>query len=355
MAYLTRPEGLLLLFAVMVCLAILAVQSRFGWTRRRLVLSACTTIACTLVIAAPYMAVIGGLSNKTTGKWVLQGSSSARLDTQPSHDDDSEEANVDLIGGPLLAMAPLAVWTAEWTEGTPGASAGWAFKALLSEVGVGFHYIFWLPALVSLGWHRRRLVGDPGCWPLLLVVALHLALLFRVATVAGYVSERHSLLTVACGSFGAVAVLRDLPAWLATRLGVQTRWFRPSLAANLLLAASVALGLPSDLKTLHHKRAGHRAVGEWLAAQLGPYDYVVDPFCWAEFYSGRSFLLDHVPAPPPGVAPRFFAVVETSTPHSRLPLWAKAKEIQAQGCRVYHWPPHLPPEKASLFVYLFHY
>jgi hypothetical protein len=78
---------------------------------------------------------------------------------------------------------------------------------------------------------------------------------------------------------------------------------------------------------------------------------VIDPFCWAEFYSGRS--LYHVPEDPPG-ATAIYAIVEDSKdkPHSRLPRYDAALNVAGDGWSevVFSWPQDPAAGKAKVLV-----
>ena len=94
-------------------------------------------------------------------------------------------------------------------------------KAVGHEVIKGGNYATALAAPVGLWWFPRRLRATPGAWVVLLLCGMLALVLWRVAVVVGYVSDRHTLLLILCGTFWAVAALRKLPiltAALARRL-----------------------------------------------------------------------------------------------------------------------------------------
>src|SRR5205823_2699803 len=138
-----------------------------------------------------------------------------------------------------------------------------------------------------------------------------------MATLSGYLSERHVVMFILIGSFPAAAAL----LWLGGRL-------RPSAAFATscgLLGILLLVELPVLAKPLHGNRAGHKAAGRWLASVITSDDTIVDPFNWAEFYA-------HPPLPPP-VPPHpknWYVVLENSdNQHSRLPALADAKKTAA--------------------------
>jgi hypothetical protein len=171
------------------------------------------------------------------------------------------------------------------------------------------------------------------------LVAMHGLLLCRMASLSGYLSERHTLLLIVAGSLPAGAAL----LWL------RSRW-RPTQGFAMAcgtLAVLIAVQLPSLAKPLHGNRSGHKAAGQWLAQHANPEDAIIDPFCWAQYYARPPLA-----SPEPQSPKRFFVILEnTGNPHSRLPVLRDAKVAAAAGEVVYHWPEHKPRESAKILVY----
>ncbi len=158
-----------------------------------------------------------------------------------------------------------------------------------------FFFVFWVPALAALVWFRDRFRVVPGAWMLLLLCLVIGGLLYRVAAVMGYLSDRHTILILLCGVVWATAALDGAARRLAAMLvrhkpGLAGRWWTapPVWAAGLLLAAVVG-PLALTLQPLHGDRVGFREAGRWLAGQARPDEGVFDPFGWAGYYAGRYF------------------------------------------------------------------
>src|SRR5262249_10248837 len=147
-----------------------------------------------------------------------------------------------------------------------------------------------------------------------------------------------------CGSIWAAAALvrigDRLPAladWLCRR-PISARWRTIVTLAWLLLA--VGWGLPSALRPLHVNRLGHRLAGEWLAVHAQPTDPIVDPFCWAYFYAGRTFPEGELPtiqSSPQSVS--YVVVTESKNIHQRLSALPGAKALAQHGSEVFRWRP----------------
>src|SRR5262249_19647047 len=153
--------------------------SRRPWGR--VASGAAALVLAALAVSSPYIAVIQNFTNKTTGLEILE-SAGLKQPEAPAH--------------PVLAAFPLAVYRHDSKELGFWQHHAWCLKSVGWEVIKGYHYVAWFPALVGLVWYRRRLWEVPGAWVLVMLMVLDLTVLWRVAFVAGYVADRHSLLTV---------------------------------------------------------------------------------------------------------------------------------------------------------------
>lgn len=290
LAYLTRPEGVLV--PLCTVLALLGLRSWGWWQASWAKTGACLAslgVAALLVIA-PYCCTIGRLSPKRTFRDMVHQSATTR--PSPGR-------------GMLLAS--------RFQPGVNGASdyeVDWGF--VIREVGrellKGFHYVVWLPAFIGVWLLARRVKRVPHDAPLVLVLMLFVAnlfVLFWLGYRAHYVSERHTMLIVLIGCWTAMLALQAGAAWLSARW---PRWQGRTLQLQgFAVALLVGFGLIQSLRGLHEHRLGHRLAGEWLAPQLRPGDQLVDPYGWVSFYAGRRS-----PPPPAGTpaSGRLFLVLE---------------------------------------------
>jgi hypothetical protein len=327
-AYLTRPEGLEL--AVAATIALLALQftvKRQSWSRAGAQLAG---LACgVLASVGPYVAITGHLSNKNTAK-VLVGDA----DADPARMLPYGQANPP----PAAVRTLLAVWMQE-SHTWHGPRWLWALKALSQETAQGFQYVgLGLAVLGLFVWRWRR--GSLGGAILLAgLVAMHALLLCRMASLSGYLSERHVLMLILAGCIPAGAAL----LWLGDRLRPAAGFYTACTILGVLLLCE----LPVLWKPLHGNRAGHKAAGRFLAATATLDDSIVDPFAWAEFYARPAL------PPPESSNPRnYYVVLENNdNQHSRLPILADAKLTAQLGTVVYHWPENKTCESASVLVY----
>lgn len=366
LAYLARPEGALLI--VVTGAVLLGMQCLPAWRKpwRRTLAGLASLTVCALAVALPYMATIGGLTNKTSSQWLWQ-SLRGRIAADDADLPTPSTTDADILPAAVRSPVPLAsiwsAWVPRWSIGNHTGQLGWSVKQFVKEVGKGFHYAVWLPALLGLWWFRARIRDVPGVWLMLLVCLLQSLFLLRLAVVAGYLSERHSAIFVLCGVPWAVAGMRAMPrkmSMLGGRLSLP-RWIvcwggRRRLVEMLFLIALTIYGLPSTLKTLHPTRAGFREAGLWLAENGDSSAAVLDPFCWTHYYAGRVFQ-DKV-WPPIRYENQPFSSgyvvldnIYSSEHHSHLPLLPRAKQLAKTGRLVYHWPTQRPVWEGRVFVY----
>jgi hypothetical protein len=331
LTYLVRPEGLILAVGVSITVGAMVVAR--AWPAR-LALARLTGFAVGVLIpATPYMALIGGLTNKPTASEMMK-----QL--------NGEQRAPTFKGQQINAVRSDTLF-ASWYSNPDGGKPVWAMKAVGQEVSKSFHYLSAGLAVIGIYLFRRRITVDPGLGLVVTLIGLNLGVLLLLAWHNGYVSERHTMLVVALGTLVVAGSLEPLGRVWERVPGAQ--WFAGLPAAGLGLLVIAATCLPATFRPLHDNRAGHYFAGKYLGSVVTDDDAVFDPFCWAEYYSGRT--LTHIPPDPPEVKVSY-AVLETGpSPHSRLPRLEHAKQIAEQGTVVYYWPETGPVDKAKVLVY----
>lgn len=337
LAYLTRPEGAL---AVAAALVVLLGMQRFAalrWPRRRVIVGALALSLSTLAVAGPYVATIGRLTPKPTPN--AMGNLKVKHETGVSA--PAPQTRAAPAKPPLRAMI-LADWMTIDIYGDHETFVWRGLVAVLRMTSRAFQYVVWVPALAGLWWFRRRLLTCPGLCVVLVLCGMQLLVLWRMAAVVGYVSERHALVLLLGGSFWAAAMLTSWADWLSLRLPAG-RW-QPAAVVGMM-AVATCFALPSTLKPMHANRACHKAAGLWLASHAGPDDIIVDPYCWAHYYAGKVFLEGRPPSPDP--LPVHWVVLENSdNPHDRLRSLGHAEEIARLGALVERFVPSQKERKS---------
>ena len=265
LAYLVRPEGLVVAIAVACAAAWLALVKRDA-------IQAIVRVACVVLGAAlpagPYMATVGGVTLK------------------PALQDVMPEVGRAPAAGPLFAV--------NFNPETDGSRAAWVPKAILREGLKTAHYGIAVYGLIGLGLALASLRERPWLAVTLVLGALNFALLVALATHKTYLSERHTIPVVVLTTFYAGFCLMELPRRLAQLPSL--RFFDAQWWKWVGLAALTISCLAVVFKPLHEGRTGHRLIGDYLKRHATAQDVVIDPYTWAQFFSGRS--LDGVPPDP---------------------------------------------------------
>jgi hypothetical protein len=319
LAYLTRPEGLVLA-AITMLLAFLYARS---WRHPAVVLAA------VLVVAGPYMATIRGLTVKPSAGYLV----------------DPDKWKRDDPGRAMLGQAlPLAAWEIDWGKGNdPSRRWGWAAFTLVSVFDRAFFHGLWVFAFLGLWLSRKELRSDPALAVHPLLGLLMLALAYRVAQSNGYLSDRHLTLILLVGVFWVVVGMLAL----ATRLG------RSEL---LFVVLFLGVGLLAGYRTtrpLHAERLAFRQAGEWLAANSLPGDRLLDPYAHVYFYSGRVFVDEKDPEVPASDPVQAYVVLEhSSNKHPHLyHLVQHAETLAKQGEEVARIPLSRKRDPGYLAIY----
>ena len=297
-AYLVRPEGLLGALAAAAAVTALTLVGResVGRSAGRL---AAVALGVGLV-AGPYMAAVGGLTLKPGGQGVIE-----------------------LAAGPVAAPVPLLA--VSYNPLADGDKALWIPRGLFKEAFKAFHYGGLVYAGLGVGLAAVRVRAMPWLLPTLFLGAGNLMVLARLAWKAEYVSERHTLPVVLIGVMYAAYTMEAVPRLCRRLPGWAGRVFGWSRGRWVLLAALVGSCLPATIKPLHGDRLGHRLIGEYLKLHAGPEDVVIDPYTWAQYYSGRS-----VRGVPPDPAPARFrwAILEEGEGHPTLTRLKEAANVR---------------------------
>jgi hypothetical protein len=333
LTYLIRPEGLLVVLALGGVTAALGVGG--VWARSQALGCLAALGVGVGFVAVPYMMMIGGITNKPSGKGLIQ--------------DINGQPRKPIWMGDKAAVAGPAVF-AKWGDLNDASAVGrvaFAVGAVFAELSKASHYApVWFAAIGAFAL-RRRFRHDPATAFVGTFAACNAGLLVAFASRIGYVSERHALplAMIVCvfAAAGVGATVTFAKPWLPFVNPRRDRW--------LIALALLASALPVALKPMHESRTGFRHAGQFLAGVYREGDAIVDPFSWAEFYSGVA-VTRLVPEPPN--ASVHWLVLEgpgIKNPHKRLPKFVAATDIARSGKPVYHWPEDGPIEDAKVVVY----
>jgi hypothetical protein len=362
LAYLTRPEGALVVGVTGLVLAALQLFRRWRCRWWRFAACAASLAVVAVVAGSPIYLATGKLTIKTTaGNLGRETFGVEGMGGEPvGAAQDRRAPSVRVLGGGQPVFAALfAVWKGDPHSGPKHLGpVTWGLWAVGFEIHKGFHYAGWVSALLGLWWFRARLRDVPGTWVLLLLALAVVLLLWRVASRLGYVSDRHTLLVLLAGTYWSAAAVAAVGERLArllhgrapsvfVRLGPKPL---ARLAMLLLLAGLVASALPKSLEPLHTSRGGFRAAGLWLAEHARAADVVLDPYCWSNYYAGRIFQ-DGQPSAGPG-ATEYVVLDESGNRHPHLPEQKHAEALARQrGTEVYRLTGHRHKDTINIAIY----
>lgn len=331
LAYLTRPEGALVVLALGVTLVGMQLLPRRRTTWPRF-------LACgmSLSVAA---AVVGGIFVFTIGK----------LTSKPAPgiigDSILGAHEVGVAHGPLLAaFFPRS--------DDFGQRLYRSLRAMGIEFGQGFHYVAWIPAVLGLWWNRRRLREDAAFWALGAYCGFHAVILLLLAMVESYVSDRHMMPLVLCGTYFAVDGMRTL-AQASRRLYAGGKGTAPAWLTGAAVAVFLLVCMPKTMARMHSNRTGNHAAGLWLAQQRAVGDIVNDDHAYAHYYSGLVFEEGKESPLPQGATPKCF-VVFTRSKDAEVGGERRVKEdeVSKRAPLVYHWPESRTAEEARVVIYV---
>jgi hypothetical protein len=357
LAYLTRPEGLII--AAVTGLVLVGSQVVRRWRRPwgNLVGAGVALSLATVLVGSPYMVTVRGLTVKQSDIRVWD-----KL-RHLLHLAEVADRRVATLGTGLPLFA-------EWSDPNPDAHVPservvWGVQALANMLIRGFFWSSWLPALVAL-WVRRDLFWQvPGTWVIALLCCLIAASLYAVAVVVGYMSDRHLLLVILLGCYWAAAGVPILGAWAARIVGRLrpawhgSRWTDGAVWAAGLWVFLCAGPLFRTLETLHADRAGFREAGYWLAEHAQSGDVITDAYAWSNYYAGHVFTevapedgLPFTPAPAREPKVRYVVMEVSDNKHARLQTEDPEKLLAAGGRVEQKWPLSNRKDHAEVQVFV---
>jgi 4-amino-4-deoxy-L-arabinose transferase-like glycosyltransferase len=268
LAYLTRPEGLLLPAAMVATLLLVPLLRQTRLSPPRWAAAVGFLVLAPLAVIGPYAAVKGGLGTKPALARVLG--------TVPIAASDSVDRARPLDPNQTLAKTYLLA-----LKGAAGAIAEVISIPLLP--------------FVVLGLLTRRGVEGRARHRLFLGIMLSVALLalVRLHATSGYCTSRHAMLLgillIPMAAAGLDWMLARISLRPSQPIAVESSRFRPAVfaCAAMLYAGWTA---PALIRPLNDEAIGYRLAGQWLAdsAHSPPESKVADGPGWSLFYGRKS-------------------------------------------------------------------
>lgn len=266
LAYLARPEGLLLPMALVASLGAMPLlrSTRMLWPRWWAAVG--FLVIGPALLVGPYVAMKGGLGTKPAIARLLgtaPKSAPTAVERQRPLDPDQSTATTYTLAAKAMAEAVKEAVTVP----------------LLPFVVVGF-LLAWPPGANARGWLLVAII----------LLASALALI-RLHATGGYCTPRHAMVMAYLLIPAAASGLHRLVG----RLTIPGRWiglddvpYKPGPAIWLvLLGGLVAFHRGDLLAPINEPMAGYRDAGRWLAEHTAPGDKVADVTGLSLFYAER--------------------------------------------------------------------
>jgi len=268
LAYLTRPEGLVVPFSLVATLILLPLRSSFGFPepRRRWALG--LLMVGSLIAAGPFMLMKGGFSSKPSMSRLLgfaPGAGPMAVERERPLDPGQTAARTVLLANRAMVRAVAGATTIP--------------LLLLAPIGI------------AVGCSRA---DARRSWLFLGIMLGASALaMIRMHALAGYCTPRHAVIVAWILVLAGGAGLE----WVAASLGTRAarfpgdRWtiqragaaIKAIALAGCLLAWGRAMTAPIDSGF-----AGYRLAGEWLKSAAAAGERVLDPKGLSLFYAGEQ-------------------------------------------------------------------
>ncbi len=268
-AFWVRPEGLevaLVTAALLACQMLLQRRLRVGW-------ALVAVGAAAMITVAPYVVLAGKITSKQL-PWAKRQAVPVFVVTE-SQAAQREEQKAAPASTPPVAV-PAVV--------TQRVAARVAIKAAITfvkNIVWGFRFVF-LPLYLIGNWelYRRRPAWWVVCLPACLG-ALHIAVLFGVYFISGYIDQRHMMPIVALGlpfaALGSVYVAEKLTALLAPR-------FSNRMVLATIVTISCVIVVPRNLVAMNPELQAVFVATHWIHDQLRPGDAIISNSPYVAFY-----------------------------------------------------------------------
>lgn len=327
MAYLSRPEGLLLPAALLATLGLAPLwpaarlSARSWW-------STIAVLGLGVVLAiGPYVALKGSVATKPAVARLLGLAPPSRADAV------ERERPLD----PDQSATTTAMLAVRSTAAAVRDAVTWPLLPL-AALGVG--------ASLRREHHRRARL-----WLFLGVMSAGALLaLLRLHATGGYCTPRHTLLLTLPLISASASGLRTILAWMPRALGRNPTWIRRAAPLGFCVAIAVvharALTLP-----INDAFGGYRAAGAWIAQHAPRDETVVDVTGWSQYYADRpGYVFANLIAAPADPSARWVIARDA---HLSGP-WGyctRLRELVADARLVARFPESRKPGRARVSVY----
>ncbi len=268
LAYLTRPEGLIVPVSLLATLGVFWLRPHLEFPRFARYAAIAVLFLGPILAAGPFIIAKGGISTKPSLKRVLSLTSRApamAIERERPGDPDQPRYMALLLATKAMMRSVQGAATLP--------------ILVLAPIGIA----------VSRPTNERR-----RAWMLVaIMVTLSLLSMIRLHETSGYCTPRHAMmvgwLAIIAGAAG-IGPAGNFLGKLIVRIAAGRAWAGrlSSLLQPAFLAGCLFTWLPATTAPMDRCFIGYRQAGEWLAAQAGPNEAVIDPKGFSLFYAGRT-------------------------------------------------------------------
>jgi hypothetical protein len=335
-SYLVRPEGLIISIAGCLICFVQAIKKDEQLSARFIskIFPLALLLLGTFIVCAPFMMAIGKLTSKPTGQKILE---------------TAQEGHPQFLVAGVFQVPVIADW---WTGNSQGGFQKilWSARVVIEAYIKGFNYIGSFYLFVGLYVALKAWTNKPEYWFLVVcLIGLNLAF-YRVASVAGYLSERHAMLALMILSGWCAMGGDSLQNFLVEKVAHSSKSSHWGSFSWLLFFLVIAFGW-KGLETLHYNREGFKQAGNWLSRATLPGDPVDDPYCWSHYHAGRVFVEGRTDLPHSNPRVRYVVVERSKNPHVRLQTFSEKDLVQQGGTVVFEHKSKKKGTPEAIVVY----
>ena len=267
LAYLARPEGLILPVALLIALVMLSLARAPGIPAVKRRWAIVVLVAGPIAAAGPFMVMKGGISTKPSIKRILGLEQPApAMAVERERPLDSEQSTTKTI---MLATRAM-IRAVEGATSLP--------LLLLAPLGIA---ATWSSATARRIW---LYLGT--------ILGLSVLAMIRLHMMSGYCTPRHAMVVAWILVPASAAGLNRLAAaasrWVARLASPLASAARIEIAGRcVIVGAFLAWWGPAAIAAIDPGFGGYRQAGLWLASTALPGEPLIDPKGFSIFYAGK--------------------------------------------------------------------
>jgi 4-amino-4-deoxy-L-arabinose transferase-like glycosyltransferase len=268
LAYLTRPEGLVVPLSLLATLIILTMRPSLEFPRWSGRWALALLVLGPIVTASPFMLLKGGISTKPSLNRILSLAPRApgmAVERERPLETDQSRLKTVLIATKAVFRAVVGATT--------------LLMVVLAPFGMMAH---------------RSSTADRRNWLLVAtMLGLSAVAMIRLHETCGYCTPRHAMMVgwilITAGAAGLDRVVRSLGPMVMRLVGNRSSSPRvEAVIKTALVGGWLGIWGPATMAPLDRAFIGYRQAGEWLATLAAPGEGVIDLKGFSLYYAGKT-------------------------------------------------------------------